>query len=72
MTRKLFVSNMTFQAEFYRLIKIDAATFSKFKIENHADASSFLSKLAEVESNNNENELPICGKFLSKQIVLEK
>ena len=42
----------------------------KFKTENHVDISSFLSKLAEVESNNNKNELSIYCKFLSEKNIL--
>ena len=39
----------------------------KTKNENHVDISSSLSKLSEVESNNNKNKLSIYCKFLSEK-----
>ena len=50
--------------------KIDEIKVTKIKNENHVDFSSSLFKQAEVESNNDKNELSIYCKFLSEQIFL--
>ena len=44
----------------------DETKVAKTKYENHADIPPSLQQLAEAESNNDENELSICYKLLSK------